>query len=79
VGGACSAVGERREPPTPAAKGWAWDRREAIRTAIVGATVLIGVGLLMSVDDAVVRFVVIVTGVIAGAVWMLRAVGGRSG
>jgi len=65
--------------PPPAAKGWAWDRREAIRTAIVGATVLIGVGLLMSVDDAVVRFVVIVTGVIAGAVWMLRAVGGRSG
>jgi hypothetical protein len=61
-------------PPSP--DGWLWDRGEIVRNALLAASLLAGVATLLYVQSAVVRFVVIVTGVVAGATACLRWVRG---
>jgi hypothetical protein len=56
----------------PSRDGWLRARGEIVRNASIAATLLAGVATLLYVQSPVVRFVVIVTGVVAGATVPLR-------
>jgi hypothetical protein len=55
---------------------WLWDRSEFLRTFVLAAAVLVGVGLVLYANSVVVRFIVIVTGVVVGCFALFRKIGG---
>jgi len=63
-------------PASAPREAWSWDRGEILRTALVAAFVLAGVATLLYVPSPVVRFVVIVAGVVVGGAACLRWVRG---
>lgn len=63
---------ERAALPT----GWLWDRGDLVRTALLTAVALAAVATLVSVANPVIRFVVIVAGVVIGGAAALRWVRG---
>jgi len=56
--------------------GWCWDRGDVIRTALLLAIALAAVATVLYVPNPVVRFVVIVAGVVVGGAGTLRWVRG---
>jgi len=63
-------------PPLAPVSTWLWDRSEFVRTLMLAAVALVGVGLLMYSPNPVVRFVVIVTTVVAVCAALFRKIGG---
>jgi hypothetical protein len=62
-------------PPSAPMSSWLWDRSEFLRTLALAAVAVV-VGLLMYVSNPIVRFVVIVSGVVVGCAAAFRKVGG---
>jgi hypothetical protein len=56
---------------------WHWDRRELVRSVVFGGIWLTGGAILIGVADPIPRFIVIVTAVVALALWAWRKVGER--
>jgi hypothetical protein len=56
--------------------GVGWDRGEILRSALLAAILLAAVATLLSVPSPVIRFVVIVAGVVAGGGACLRWIRG---
>jgi hypothetical protein len=67
---------EAAPPPSAPVSSWLWDRSEFVRTLMLAAVTLTGIGLLMYSPDPVVRFVVIATGVVVGCFTVSRKIGG---
>jgi hypothetical protein len=63
-------------PPAEPMATWLWDRSEFVQTVALAVLAFVGVGVFLSSGNPIVRFVVIVTGVVFAGAWMFRKVGG---
>jgi hypothetical protein len=63
-------------PPVAPMSSWLWDRSDVLATLAIAVISCVGFGLLMYLDDDVVRFVVIVTVVVVGIFLVFRRAGG---
>ena len=63
-------------PPREPIATWLWDRSEVVRTIGLAVLAFVGVGLLLYEESPVVRFVVIVSGVVLAGAWLFRKIGG---
>ncbi len=62
--------------PTEPMSSWLWDRSEFLRTVILAVIALVGVAILMASGQPVAKFIVVITAVVAGVLWLFRRVGG---
>ncbi len=70
-------VSEQHVGPAEPAPRVRWDRSEVWRGIALAAVGLIGGAILFYLNDPIPRFIVIVTAIVAIAVWALRKIDGR--
>ena len=57
-------------------RAWLWDRSDFVSSLLLAIASAVGVGILLSVQNPIPRFVVMVTAVVTVACWIYRKVAG---
>jgi hypothetical protein len=55
---------------------WLWDRADVVSSALLALASLVGMAILLYVENPIAKFVVVATAIVTGVLWVYRKVAG---